>query len=122
MTAPTNVNDTFPRPFLHYDDLDRPGGYTLLISGVEVKQFAKNPRKPDGEKIYKPVLSFDFAKKKLICNATQARTIAKIAGSGDYSKWEGVKIIVMRGLSHNGKNTIAINSPAAPSTDGINGR
>lgn len=59
----------------------------------------------------KILVSFAEAKKVLVCNKTQAESIAEIAGD-DYEQWTGVRLTLSPAKTDKGQDTITIK--AAP--------
>lgn len=63
--------------------------FTLQIVRVEART-VQSKEKPKGER--RPHIWFQGASKALVCNATNAETISKIAGSEDTDRWVGQKV------------------------------
>jgi hypothetical protein len=71
------------------DASGKPKDFTLEIAKV-VPGVIKSLERPKGDK--RPFIHFKGAKKPLVCNATNAKTITAIAGSGDVDKWVGLRV------------------------------
>lgn len=67
----------------------KPKDFTLEIEAVKAN-VVKSREKPRGER--RPFIWFKGAKKPLVCNATNAETISKMAGSEDTDRWVGLRI------------------------------
>lgn len=102
-TKMQTVADVYPCRWLHPDDL---GGRTVAvkIAQVGVEEF----RQRDGSYKVAIVLTFERATKRLICNKTQAHTIATILGTERLGDWPGRTIRLGTGRAPNGKDTITI--------------
>jgi hypothetical protein len=75
--------------YLGHYDLD--GDVTLTIDGVDVEDITA----PGGSKERMPVVSFEDARKKLILNKTNGKTIAGLHGN-DTDGWIGKKVTLFR--------------------------
>ena len=93
------MSEAFPSRFLKADDDITEGGVTLAIKNVEIEKVGDDN---------KPVIAFRGIDKRLVCNKTNAKVIAKLYGD-DTDDWVGQKITlyatdvefqgdVMRGL------------------------
>ncbi len=93
------LNDIFGGDYLKAEHLgDRP--VTVTIESVKVKDF------DDGSKL---ILTFSGKDKALVCNRTNANTIADMLGSSDTDDWEGKRIIlIVRKVDFQGKRVPAI--------------
>jgi hypothetical protein len=103
MTVPTTVDELYPSKWLHAEDL---GGraHDLVIESVAVEEF----RQPGGERAMRAVVTFRRAKKRLVCNKTQAVAIAGITGSPAFADWPGHEVRLAPGRASNGKGTILV--------------
>jgi len=75
-----------------WDLVDKDGApkdWTMEIADVR-GGLVKSREKPKGER--KPFVYFKGARKPLVCNATNAKTISQIAGSEDTARWIGVRV------------------------------
>lgn len=75
------------------DDNDEPTDKTVTIERVE-KKVIKGPRGETG----KPVLYFKGTKKGMVCNVTNARTIAGLY-SNDVASWVGKRITLYQTMT-----------------------
>lgn len=71
------------------DDDGKPCDITAKIVKV-VGGEVKSAEKPKGER--RPFVYFEGQKKPLVCGATNAKTIASIAGSNHVEKWVGLLV------------------------------
>jgi hypothetical protein len=69
-----------------------------------------NPR--THKKEAKIIVKFEKARKSMILNKTQAGAIAEIAGTDDYTKWNGTEVVLVAGVASNGKDTIVVTDRA----------
>ena len=83
-----NVNDLKKSNFLTQHDVERP--MLLTITGYEEHNVARDGAEPE----MRWALNFKEIEKPLILNSTNGQIIAAIAGSGDFDKWKGYKIVV----------------------------
>ncbi len=81
------LNDAFPSAFLKADDL-KGNNVTVTISEVSIEQIGQGAQKDS-----KLVLAFRGKEKKLVCNKTNASTIAKLYGD-ETDNWVGQQIIL----------------------------
>lgn len=95
-----SIDDVFASAdYLRVADLNQKE-HTLNINGYEIQEY------DDGKR--KPVLSFAGAKKKLVCNLTNARRIAMLHGD-DLDGWLGKSITIMPDITEfQGKPTPCI--------------
>ncbi len=84
-----NINDAFPSKYLKAGDLPEEGSQQFTIEAVRMEDIGK-------EKESKPVIYFAGDSKGLVCNKTNARTIAKALGSEDFDDWIGKSIHLWR--------------------------
>lgn len=71
------------------DRAGKPKDWTLEIVRVAAG-VVKSREKPKGDK--RPFVHFRGASKPLVCNATNAETISRLAGSEDTDRWIGMKV------------------------------
>lgn len=102
MTGRT-VSDVYPSPWLRPEDLAG-AARRVQVSGVEVESF----RQPNGAKEERIVVSFVGKQKRLICNLTQARALAEIAGTEEIDRWDDLAVVLTPARATNGKPTIAV--------------
>lgn len=110
-----NVREVFPSPWVSAEDLGSKK-WELVIADVTMEEVHD---RQTNKKVQKLVVHFHVAKKKLICNKTQALTLAHICDSDDTDGWKGKKVALRAGRAHNGKPTIVIEpasvqAPAQP--------
>ena len=98
--------------YLEPEDL-RGQSHTVTVSTANVEEIF-NPRIKRNEK--RIVVAFAGKKKVLPLNKTQAGAMIEIAGTDDFSRWGGAKVILTPTSATNGKNTIAI-TPAPATTE-----
>ena len=80
-------------PYLgHWDVADLPGGELILtIKRVRAGEIVRE----GGAKDKRPIIDFNEPNTKpMVCNATNAKTISKLAGSRDTDRWANVRIIL----------------------------
>lgn len=79
------LSEAFPSNFLKAEDL-KGAAVTVTINNVEFEKIGK------GDEDKKLILSFQGKAKKLVCNKTNSKTIAKVLDSDDTDDWIGKKI------------------------------
>lgn len=84
-----NIDDAFPSKYLKASDLPENGTQSATIEKVTIEEVGRNKDK-------KPVIHFDNLDKGLVCNKTNANTIAKIANSREFEDWTGKTIHLYR--------------------------
>jgi hypothetical protein len=84
-----NINDAFPSKYLKASDLPDEGSQAFTIERIEIEEIGR-------DKDRKPVIYFEEGHKGLVCNKTNARTIAKVLGSEDFEDWTGKSISLFR--------------------------
>lgn len=82
------VSQAFPSGFLKADDLQGKA-VTVTIETVDLEEIGQGRDKSE-----KLLISFRGKEKKLVCNKTNANTIAKLHGD-DTDAWLGQKITLM---------------------------
>ena len=102
MSEIKTVSDLYPSPWLHAADLAKP--VTVTIAAVELQEF----HLPDGTAHLALVVAFEKAKRKLVCNKTQARALMAITGSETFAEWVGASITLAPAVAPNKRGTIAI--------------
>lgn len=96
------LSDAYPSNFLKADDL-RGSPTTVTIESVELEEVGQGRDKES-----KLVIAFHGKGKKLICNKTNATTIAKLYGD-DTDSWIGQRItIAPREVEFQGEMVLAI--------------
>ncbi len=84
-----NINDAFPSKYLKAGDLPEEGSQQFTIEKITIEEIGRDKEK-------KPVIYFEEDQKGLVCNKTNARTIARVLGSEDFEDWTGQKISLGR--------------------------
>ena len=79
----------FDERFVGSWDFDGKESFTATISGVKVEEMADQ----NGTKLHKPVVYFEKAKKGLVLNKTNAKTIAELYGNKT-EQWKGKAIVL----------------------------
>lgn len=99
-----SIKDIFPDKWLKAEVINgkRP---RVAIEHVTVEQLY-NPR----SKKHEPKLVVKFFKKdlRLVCNKTQARALATICKTEEYTDWIGYEVVLSTGKAPNGMDTILI--------------
>jgi hypothetical protein len=108
LSHPQTVSELYPSKWLKCADLNG-RSFTLTIQTVKLEEL-HNPR--TNKKELKAVLDFGRSK-RLPLNPTQCHDLTDIAQSERFEEWPGTRITLRPGISHNGKQTIAI-TPAPP--------
>ena len=103
-----NVREVFPNPWLSAEDLGNKK-FELVIDRVTMEQVHDRQTNRD---VSKMVVAFVGAKKRLICNRTQAFAFAAICDSDNTDDWKGKRVALRAGMAPNRKQTIVI-EPAA---------
>jgi hypothetical protein len=101
----TKVSDltSYQSPWLKASDLQG-RAVTVVVERTTVEEI----RKPDGGKEAKIVVSFLGKSKKLIANKTQALTLADLARTEEFGRWQGLTVILEPAKTRNGQDTINI--------------
>lgn len=99
-----SINDFFPDRWLHAEHLQgkRP---RVVVEAINVEALF-NPRVKKNEQ--KLVVAFHGKELRLILNKTQARSLATICKTDDYTKWRGFEVVLSTGKAPNGADTILI--------------
>lgn len=111
-TSTMKLSEAFPSSFLKADDLNNQS-VTVEISSVELTELGQGR-----DKETKLLVSFRGKEKKLVCNKTNAATIAKLYGD-DTDGWIGNKVTLQpREVEFQGNMVLAIRvsliKPGAP--------
>ena len=88
------LDDAFPSKYMKASDLPEEGSITVTIQRVEIEEMSGGGR--SGQKERKPVIYFYDHDKALVCNKTNANTIAEVTGSRDFEDWDKKKISLGR--------------------------
>jgi len=81
------VSDAYPSKWLAAADFDEPT--IVTISTVDMQEFKTD----SGGKEQKIILEFEEYDKPMVCNKTNANTLAKLIG-GETNDWPGQKVII----------------------------
>ena len=73
-----------------WDLADKPDGVTLTIESVG----EETVQNPTGAKEKKLILKFKGAKKGMVCNKTNAKTIAKVLDQPEITEWVGGEVTI----------------------------
>lgn len=84
-----NLNDAFPSKYLKANDLPEEGSQPYTIEKISIEEIGRDRDK-------KPVIYFEETNKGLVCNKTNARSIAKVLESEDFESWTGKVINLFR--------------------------
>ena len=107
-----NLNDAFPSKYLKAGDLPEEGSQTVTIEKIGLEEVGR-------DKQTKPVIYFEELDRGLVCNKTNARTIARSLGSEDFDDWNGRKIALYRAdVDFQGEmvEAIRVKLPKAPAS------
>ncbi len=84
-----NTDKMFPSKYLKAGELPEEGTLPVTIEKITIEEIGPNKDK-------KPVIHFEELDKALVCNKTNANTIAKLTSSKETDDWIGVKINLYR--------------------------
>jgi len=101
------VSAVYPSPWIKAEDLQG-RAVTVTIREVGVQEF----RQRDGSYKVAIVLAFEGARKRMICNVTQAKAVAAIVGSERLGEWPGHTVTLAPSRAPNGRPTIAVLAPS----------
>ena len=110
MMQPTKLSQitSYQSSWLKAEDLQgRPVTVTIDRAVVE------DIRQRDGTKEPRVVVAFRGKTKRLICNKTQALTLADIAKTEEFTRWSGLTVVLTPGRTQSGQATILIRRPTA---------
>lgn len=104
MPLPTKLSqlDAYTSPWLKAADLQG-RAHRLKVERATVEEV----RQQDGSKELKIIVAFEKAKKRLICNKTQALALADAAHTEEFARWAGLTVVLEPAVSR-GKDTINI--------------
>jgi len=121
-----NINDAFPSKYLKASDLPEEGSQAFTIEKIVIEEIGQNKEK-------KPVIFFDEDHRGLVCNKTNANTIAKVLQSQEFDDWIGktislyrcevqfqgdmVEAIRVKIRSPKPRKSVAINEPSSTEVD-----
>lgn len=111
MTVP-NVAQMFPSKFISGDDLAASGPKTLTIQRIYQDEAVNN----EGKKSTVWTIQFAEARKPMILNKSNAKTIAKIYGSTEANDWIGKRITIMHrvGMAYGDIKNLVTVKPELP--------
>lgn len=101
---PKTVSELFPSKYISSEDLQGKT-YSLTVARVSFEIVRDYYTKQDETKA---CVWFEHAEKGLLLNKTQAMALAQIAGTEEFDKWAGTKLILRPGRAPNGKMTIVV--------------
>jgi hypothetical protein len=101
---PKTVSELFPSKYIACEDLQGKT-FSLIVHDVSFEVVRDKFSQQDETKA---CVWFVGAEKGLLLNKTQAMALAQIAGTEEFSKWVGVKVILRPGRAPNGKLTIVV--------------
>lgn len=77
----------------------------VRIADATIRTFRDQKTNEENKKI---VLSFERAKKQLVCNRTQAAAVAIAVGVDDIEKWPGKELVLSGGIGPTGTPTVVV--------------
>jgi len=101
----------YTSPWLKASDLQGRAA-TVTIEGATVEEI----RQQTGQKEARIVVTFAGKSKRLICNKTQALTLADLAKTEVFAKWKGLVVILEPATTKSGQATINIRRATATTT------
>ena len=101
----------YTSPWLKASDLQGRAA-TVTIEGATVEEI----RQQTGQKEARIVVTFAGKSKRLICNKTQALTLADLAKTEVFAKWKGLVVTLEPATTRSGQETINIRRPPATTT------
>ena len=114
---PTKLSDlqAYTSPWLKASDLQG-RAVAVVVERATVEEI----RQQTGQKEARIVVTFAGKSKRLICNKTQALTLADLAKTEVFANWRGLTVTLEPATTRSGQETIKIRRPAttasAPST------
>ena len=111
---PTTVSQlqAYTSPWLKASDLQGRAA-TVTIEGATVEEI----RQQTGQKEARIVVTFAGKSKRLICNKTQALTLADLAKTEVFENWKGLVVTLEPSTTRSGQETINIRrATPAPTT------
>lgn len=92
-----NIDDIFAGKYLKAGNIDD-GEYHAVIESVEMEEVARNESKP--------VIRFKGWSQGFVLNKTNAKTISKIAGTGNTDNWIGLGITLYKSETEMAGDTV----------------
>ncbi len=80
--------------FLEAEDI--PDGKDIPVTIESVREPGKDDKGQDGKQLDKPIVKLAKVQKEWVMNKTNAKTIRRITGENDMSKWAGQSITIYR--------------------------
>jgi len=110
---PTKLSQiaSYQSPWLKADDLQG-RAVAVVVDRVTVEDI----RQRDGSREPRVVVAFKGKGKRLICNKTQAMTLADLAKTEEFGRWPGLTVTLAPGRTPSGQATILIRPAAAQAT------
>lgn len=91
----TDYRKLFNKEYLGHWDLPEDRDAVVTIANVESGELHNPGKKADK----KPILTFEGKEKRMVCNATNAKTIAAMYGN-HVEQWIGKKVALFRTTTH----------------------
>ena len=106
---PTKLSDlqAYTSPWLKASDLQG-RAVTVTVNGATVEEI----RQQTGQKEARIVVTFAGKSKRLICNKTQALTLADLAKTEVFANWKGLVVTLEPATTRSGQETINIRRTA----------
>ena len=110
---PTTVSQlqAYTSPWLKASDLQG-RAVTVIIEGATVEEI----RQQTGQKEARIVVTFAGKSKRLICNKTQALTLADLAKTEVFANWKGLVVTLEPATTKSGQATINIRRATTSTT------
>ena len=110
---PTTVSQlqAYTSPWLKASDLQG-RAVTVTVNGATVEEI----RQQTGQKEARIVVTFAGKSKRLICNKTQALTLADLAKTEAFDNWKGLVVTLEPATTRSGQETINVRRPATSTT------
>jgi len=120
---PTKLSQitSYQSPWLKAEDLQ---GRPVIVTVDRVT--VEDIRQRNGNKEPRVVVAFRGKTKRLICNKTQAMTLADLARTEEFARWPGLTVVLAPGRTQSGQATILIrphvaqSEPSSPVVDAAN--
>ena len=112
---PTKLSElqAYTSPWLKASDLQGRAA-TVTIETATVEEI----RQQTGQKEARIVVAFAGKSKRLICNKTQALTLADLAKTEVFDNWRGLVVTLEPATTRSGQDTINIRRPPSPTRSG----
>ena len=97
-----NISTAFPSKYLRAADLPEGAAPILTIDHVAIEEVGQ-------DREARPVIYFTGKQKGMVCNKTNARAIAAIAGDDETDHWSGVQVqLYVAIVSYQGEDVEAL--------------